>query len=320
MNASVSFPYRYRPFEGLASLQGAGFGLETIDAAQARLGCVPKDRLRELVMLFCAAAILQRPRDASGIPFFLNRGGLTLQYLLGDHARPTHDIDSSLRCGFEEYMDKLHDAVKEPFGPLRATIEDAHTFQSKGTPFNVFTMGMHLVSEDDTAAIRPYTARIEGTFWEPSCMLEPHAYPAPALDALGLPEPDALWGVVPARFATDKMVSCAEPLVSDDPRHAGYVRPLRRAKHVADLITLRRMYKEGRLARACELRRQLDARIAYENGLRKGKPFVPIRRPLRVIPQADWESEYYVAAIQAGLDVSYEEAVREVDAWMAELS
>ena len=316
----VSFPYKYRPYDGLASLRGRGYTLASVDAAQARLGCTPNGRLRELVMLLAATAILQRPRDDTGTPLLLIRGSLPLQRILGDFTRPTHDIDASLRCGFGEYLDKLRDAMKEPFGSLRAEIEEVEVFASKGTPFNVFIMNMCLSGIDDMGAIKPYTARIEGTFGELPRALKPHPYPSAALDALGLPEPDALWGVVPGRLATDKMVSCAEPLIPDGPRYTGYVRPSRKVKHVVDLVTLGRRYHEGRFSSAEELREQLEARITYENDLRCGRAFVPLSRPLQVIPHANWESQYYVAAIQAGLDVAYEEAIREVDAWMAELS
>ena len=313
--------YVHRPYEGLASLRGAGFSFSSIDRAQEALGCVPKGRLRRLVMLVCAAAVIQRVRDENGVPLALCRGGLVTQQMLGDYARPTPDIDTSINGSFDEFIDRFRVAVQEPFGPVRVQIEDAHARPKGEVPNDGYFMTLHLWidSNEGDGAKEPFVAHVEGNYGEPQSMLRVHRYPAAALDALGLPLPDALWGVAPERNVTDKMVCCVEPLIPDEARYAGLTRFHRRAKHLVDLVSFERLYREGHIPGAPALRESLLTRLAYENTKREAYGFVPLAFPVHVLPHDDWELEYYFAAIQAGIDVPYEKAIEIVDAWFAEL-
>lgn len=306
--------YKHSPFEGLVALRGRNVALDQgFDAACAyaerELGCVPQGRLREYVLLSVAAAMLQRVRDDDGAPLFIVKGGLICQALLGSNARPTHDLDGILACGLDEFVDLAQESLAQPWGCLSARIENARACQGLTVPHTLFRFRMVMSVDGADAAVIP----CEGTLGEPSFMLERCAYPAAALDAVGLPVPDALWGTRLARAIWSKLLNIAEPYPPPgDARFAGYVRPVRRAKHLVDAVLLSRLCAEGPYCTHEELRDALEVHVAYENRLREMRGYPPFSRPLRPLPYDEWPVEYYIAAIQAGLYLSYEDALSEI--------
>ena len=317
----MAFRYRYRPYEGLATLRGREIdpGRGVIDAceqADSVLGCVPSGRLHTLVFLAVAAAMMQRVRDDKGVPLFLVKGGLTWQTVLGDHARPTYDLDGSIGCSYDEFIGRAREALAEPWGCVSAVIENEHAFPANTVPYDLFFFNVHLSIDGTEVAAFP----CEGSFNEPRFMLEPHAYPALALDVVGLPQPDALWGVTPVRGTGDKLFNLTEPLIPEgDPRYAGLVRPHRKAKHLVDAVLLSRLCGTDGLYTLDQLRTFVEARVAYDNDMRLKRGFVPFVRPLRFLDHEGWELEYLMSALQCGLDLSYDEAVEEISAFFERL-
>ena len=307
--------YRHDPFSGLARLREneanpcVGFDAACAQA-ERELGCVPAGRLRQYVLLSAAAAMLQRVRASNGIPLFMVKGGLIWQMLLGSQSRPTYDLDGALACSVEEFIDQAQDSLSEPWGRLNAQIEHAHVARGRTVPHAIFHFDLAISTEGKRIATIP----CEGTYGEPAFMREGRAYPAAAIDAVGLPAPDMLWGIKLARGICSKVLNTAEPYApTGDPAYAGYVRPHRKAKHLADAVLLSRLCEEGTYCTYDELRVELQKRVAFENEARMLYGYPTFDHPLHVLPHKGWEVEYLVAAIQSGLALSYDDALAEID-------
>ena len=310
--------YKYRPYEGVEALRACGFiprgslG-ETCLEAERMLGCAPAGRLRTLAQLACAAAMLQRVRGNDGQPLMLVKGGLVLQVLLGAHARQTFDLDGIVRCEFDEFVGRAREALRGPWGCVSATIERARAYPGNASPSDLFELELTLSAPGD----EPVRVLCNGTVEEPRATHAPWAYPALALDALGLPAPDALWGVSPAYCVADKLLSLSAPrYLSEEHEREGRVRPHTSAKHLVDAVWLTRLCEEGRLCGREELRQTLEELWAHDRDLRAQRGLAPLPRPLRPTAQEGWGLEYLKAAISCGLDLSVGEALAEVTAFM----
>ena len=311
--------YKHSPYEGLVALRerklgpsnGLGQDLESACAdAERELGCVPSGRLRTYVLLSAAAAMLQRVRDASGVPLFIVKGGLIWQELLGSSARPTYDLDGTLTCGVDEFISRARESLVQPWGSLRGRIEEAITYEGLTVAHTLFRFNLVLSEKGEDIATIP----CEGSFGEPDFMLKTYRYSAVAIDVVGLPVPDALWGIRLARGICSKLLNVTEPLTGPDGTRAGYQRPHRKAKHLVDAILLSCLCEEGTYCTYEELAETLKKRVVYENEARIACGYAPFDSPLRPLPYDDWAVEYLIAAIQSGLNLRYADALAEIGA------
>ena len=279
--------------------------------AKQELGCVPSGRLRTYVLLSAGAAMLQRVRDDEGVPLFIVKGGLIWQALLGSDSRPTYDLDGALTCDINEFVARAQESLAQPWGPLCGRIENLHVYEGLTVAHTLFLF--NLVLSENGADIA--TLRCEGACNEPPFMLRTCRYPAAAIDAVGLPVPDALWGIKLARGICSKLLNTTEPLgFPDGTGPADYQRPRRRAKHLVDAILLSRLCAEGTYCTYDELAAALKERVAYENESRLACGYPPFESPLRPLPYDDWAVEYLIASIQCGLKLGYDDAIAELTA------
>lgn len=310
-------PYRHDPYHGLSHLEAGSLGECrdlpcAIAAAEARLGCVPEGRLRRLVFLLVGAALLQRVRDDAGIPLHVAKGGLVLQSLCGAGARPTNDLDGLIRCEPEDFLERARDALREPYGPLAAHIEEVELCQGEKAPFDA--LGFRLVLCADGAELERLPVDITSNV-RPAAG-DVFRYEPASLAALGLPTPDGLWGLRPERMLAEKVACCCEPHDPDGLDGVRPPRPNRHGKHLVDLIALIRLSEEGAIDPVGAMGETLRL-VDLLDAQRASRGFLPYGRPLEIAALDHWRGEYLASALRAGLVLTMDDAVAEANAWLA---
>lgn len=309
--------YRHDPYHGLSHLEPKSLGNPcdlpaAIEAAEAELGCVPVGRLQRLVFLLVGAALLQRVRDENGIPMHVVKGGLLLQDLCGSNARPTRDLDGLIRCEAEDFLERVNDALREPFGPLFAHVENVEFLRGDQAPFDslgfslVFSAGgaeVERLPVDTTLNIRPNAD-------------DAYRYEPPSLSALGLPTHDGIWGLSPERMLAEKIVCCCEPHDPDGIEGVRPPRPNRHGKHLIDLIGLIRLSDEGSIDSAAAMQQTMRL-IDLIDEQRAYRGFLPYERPLKIATLDHWRGKYLVSALRAGVTLTMDDAVAEANSWLA---
>ena len=72
-------------------------------------------------------AVLERVRDGDDEPLFLLKGGVAMELRLQLRARATNDYDAAFRARAEEMLDRLDEALKEPWSDFTITRDAPQT-------------------------------------------------------------------------------------------------------------------------------------------------------------------------------------------------
>lgn len=262
-------------------------------------------RLGWLFSSTVVVAVLQRALDVDGQPHFLLKGGTLLQHRLpAAPTRATKDVDGLVRGDIEEFLVKLDDVLDEPWGPLsfrRSAVEviDTPTRVIKPRRFDVVVE----MRGKTWRKIQVEIAPDEGGAGQ-----APEPFTAPTLAPIGLPDPDALVGLALRYQVAQKIHACSDPhdppaFVNDRPRD------------VVDLLLLRDLAEIGddRSAVRAAVVDIFDARARDAQTLARATR----TWPCVVVAHPHWPDDYQRAASEAQLSLTLEQAVAELNAWLA---
>ncbi len=82
---------------------------------------MPPARLQRWLNAMIVTAVLDRVRDEDGEPIFLLKGGVSMELRLQLRARATNDYDAAFRARAEEIMDRLDEALAQPWNNFKLT-------------------------------------------------------------------------------------------------------------------------------------------------------------------------------------------------------
>jgi Nucleotidyl transferase AbiEii toxin, Type IV TA system len=82
---------------------------------------MPPARLQRWLNTMIVTAVLDRVRDEDGEPIFLLKGGVAMELRLQLRARATNDYDAAFRARAEEVMDRLDEALAQPWNNFKLT-------------------------------------------------------------------------------------------------------------------------------------------------------------------------------------------------------
>jgi hypothetical protein len=82
---------------------------------------MPPARLQRWLNAMIVTAVLDRVRAEDGEPIFLLKGGLTMELRLQLRARATGDYDAAFRARNEEVIDRLDEALAQPWNNFNLT-------------------------------------------------------------------------------------------------------------------------------------------------------------------------------------------------------
>ena len=283
----------------------------TLDAwiiqAQGRVG-VDHGRLGWLVASTVVVAALQRAVDESDAPRFLLKGGTYLQHRLDWAGRSTKDVDGIVRGDIDGFLDALDRSLREPWGPLRLSRTETEVIQTptrvlRPRRFDVKVSLRGVVWRSVKVEISPDEAGIGD---------HPFVFATPSLSHFGLPSPDALVGIALRFQIAQKLHACTDP---HDPPHAVNDRP----RDLVDLLLLRDLLASDTATTDADLRAAgqavFDTRAAEAEQL----GLVARHWPPAVQSHPHWPDDYARAAGDAGLTVTLDDAIAELNDWIGKL-
>ncbi|MBK7820398.1 MAG: nucleotidyl transferase AbiEii/AbiGii toxin family protein [Tessaracoccus sp.] len=280
-----------------------------IAQAEGQLGDEAKGgRLGWLIASSVALGAVQRALDEDGRQLFLLKGGTLLQHRLNVTARTTKDVDGLVRGDMDAFFAVLEEVLDEPWGPLtlrRGEVEviDVPTKLVKPRRFDIILNLRGVTWRRIQFEVSPDEAGI-GRARE---FIEP-----PPLAGFGLPDPDVLVGIA-MRFQIAQKLHA----VSDPHEPPGSIND--RARDVVDLLLLRDLIATTGMPTLAEVREAAVA-VFEARAVEAAKLGRPTRNwPPTLAAYAHWKDDYIRAAASGGVELSLEDAVGEVNAWIGVL-
>ncbi len=263
-------------------------------------------RLGWLVASSVAIAAVQRALDIDGRQLFLLKGGTLLQHRLNVTTRTTKDVDGLVRGDLDAFFVALERVLAEPWGPLalrRGEVEviDVPARVLKPRRFDIVLELRGVTWRRIQFEVAPDEAGIGR---------ESEVIQAPHLSAFGLPDPDALVGITMRNQIAQKLHAVTDP--HDPPTSIND-----RARDVVDLLLLRDLAAETGNPTLPEIR---DAAVAVfeARATEAGELGLAARHwPPVVVGHSHWADDYRRAAASAAFDLSLDEAVAGVNAWIS---
>ncbi|MDR1387165.1 MAG: nucleotidyl transferase AbiEii/AbiGii toxin family protein [Propionibacteriaceae bacterium] len=250
-------------------------------------------------------AALQRAVDDAGRTRFLLKGGTMLQYRLPGMSRTTQDLDGLVTGDLDSFIQQVDDALEEPWGPLALNRGHVETIN---VPYKVAKPRRF----DVVATLNGVTWRriqVEISPDEGLAGAVAEELPPPSLAGFGLPTPDRLVSLTMRYQVAQKVHAATDP---HDPPEFRNDRP----RDVVDLLLMRDLITRTREPSLASIREAITdifaARAAEAEAL--GRPGMPW--PARLTAYPHWEVGFTKSAGQAGLRLTMEEAISQVNAWL----
>ncbi len=278
--------------------------------AKAEQGIDParSGRLAWLISTTVCSAKLQSVLDSQGRSRFALKGGTLMQHRLGLAARATKDLDGMIRGDIDDFMEAFDASLGEDWGPISFRRSEVEVIRTPAKVVKPRRFDLLLIIRGQTwrkvqIEISPSEGRA-GESFDP--------FPAPMLDAFGIPTPDHLVGLALSYQIAQKMHGATDP--HDPPMFVN-----RRARDVVDLLLLKELVESTGDPGDDEIR----AAIAdvFESRADEAKL---LGRPARTLPAKisaypHWEADYAEAADGASVEIPMEEAIDEVNGWLCKL-
>jgi len=247
-------------------------------------------------------AALQRTLGDDGRPLILAKGGVYLEMQLGIAARATQDIDTLFRGTVDEFMVTLRQVMSAPWGPFTLETSDVEIITGVKKLVKPRRFEVQLIVKG--AVWRK--VKVEVAFPEGQIADRAEPVPTPPVGFFGVDTPDHLVGIDMDYQVAQKMHACTDP---DTPEWTND-----RVRDIIDLNLLHDHFYPGEppesLKAACvDL---FDARAVTLDE-------IPRSWPPAIRANALWREQYPLLAEEVGLDLTLDEAIAKVQAWIAEI-
>ncbi len=265
-------------------------------------------RLGWLIASSVAIAAVQRAIDVDGRQLFLLKGGTLLQHRLNSTARATKDVDGLVRGDLDEFIAALDDALDEPWGPLtlrRTNVEVIHV-PTRVTQPRRFDLILEL------RGITWRRIQFELSPDEAGISNEDETIEAPPLGGFGLPDPDTLVGIAMRFQIAQKLHAVTDPHTPPESIND-------RARDVVDLLLLRDLVRETGSPTLPLLKSAavavFEARASEAEQLGRNQR----HWPPTLVAHNHWGDDHARAAASGGINLGLDDAVAEVNDWIAEI-
>jgi hypothetical protein len=265
-------------------------------------------RLGWLVATTVVAAILQKATDDAGTPRFLLKGGTLLQHRLPGLTRTTTDLDGLVSGDLDSFLVVLDETLRESWGPLafrRSEVEviDTPAKIVKPRRFDVLVQLNGVVWRRIQVEISPDEGQAGASA---------ESLAAPSLAGFGLPTPDHLVGLAMRYQIAQKIHASTDP--HDPPAYVN-----ERVRDVIDLLLIRSMVENSGQPTGSDIREAIADIFASRAAEAETLGRLPRHWPARLTAYLHWQDSFSNAAASAGLNITLETAVEQVNEWLDEI-
>lgn len=265
-------------------------------------------RLGWLISSTIVAAALQQAVDEQGEPLFLLKGGTLLQHRLPRLSRATTDLDGLIRGDLDRFIEVLDSVLAHPWGPLLLRRNPVEIIQVPNRV--VMPRRFDIIVQVNGVTWR--RIQVEVSPDEGSAGAEGEPIPAPSLAGFGLPTPDRLTGLAMRYQIAQKVHAASDP-------HQPPAFQNDRARDVIDLLLLRDLIRETGAPTLPEVKAAILDIFAARARDAAHLGYSERTWPARITGHPHWAVSYERAANSAGIPLTLEDAVAEVNLWLDEL-
>ena len=265
-------------------------------------------RLAWLIASTIVTAMLQQVVDETGRSRFTLKGGTLLQHRLGLAARATKDLDGIVRGDIEDFVANMDKCLQQSWGPIDFRRTELEVINTPAKLIKPRSFEVILVLRGQTWR----RIKVEISPDEGMAGSSQEEFAAPSLAGFGLPTPDYLVGLAMSYQIAQKVHAASDP---HNPPNFINERP----RDVVDLILLKG------LADATGKPDNAEIRSAIEDIFKaRGEEAQALGRPVRtwpaqIIAHSHWGADYASAATSAGIELTLDEAVEQVNSWLVSL-
>ena len=254
--------------------------------AEKEIQPVPEGRARSMLLFFYVIDLLQR----HGIEFYV-KGGILLQYQLGEHARPTYDIDLLVPGDADEFYEKANAVLSSQEGPLTFEIKlYRKTLASASYYHNTFSMDLFVYLK--RKRIDVYT--FEGIYGDAYLFVNPVTYKGPDIIREGF----TYLGVPIECILAEKILA----ITSELPRPY---------KHLVDVYSL-----ISTNINVATVKQYLDYILGKAETMRNSLGLSKSDYVYQITDSKQFTDSYFFETLQAGYTLGELEMRAKVNAWL----
>ena len=285
--------YKYQPINGLLSIdkkeiEGANV-LSVLSYVEEKVNSAPVGRAKNLALFLIVINILNK----AGLSFYI-KGGIVMQYYLGDHSRPSNDIDVVIKEDPDTFYEKVKNALDNYQGELSFKITGHHKNPaSEKYLYDSFNIIFHAYyNEQDLGLIL-----LEGVYGDVFDKIKPVTYQGPNFIEEGF----TFKGVPIEYVFAEKILAVTSELP----------RPY---KHLVDAYSISKIEIDLN-----ELKRYLVLILEIENIARERFDMNVFIYKYIIRPNKAFTRSFFFAALQAGYSLVEEKMIEELNDYFLQL-
>ncbi len=231
-----------------------------------------------------------------------------MQHRLGLAARATKDLDGMVRGDIDEFMDAFDSSLGQNWGPISFQRSEVRAIQTPAKAVKPRQFDLLLIIKGQTwRKVQIEISSSEGLADESF-----DSFPAPTLDAFGIPTPDHLVGLALSYQIAQKVHGATDP--HDPPTFVN-----RRARDVVDLLLLKELVESTGAPSEDEIRFAIEDifKSRASEACLLGRPERTL--PTKIVAYPHWEADFAEAADGASVQLSMGKAIEAVNTWLREL-
>lgn len=279
-----------------------------VHQAARLLGVGDPGRLSWQIASTIVVAALQRASDPELGTLFLLKGGAFLERRLSLTARATKDIDAMFRGEIDDFVEKLDEAIREPWGPFTLRRTEIETIEAPAR--RVKPRRFNVIVEIKGRTFR--RIQVEVGFADGGTKPTEEHIRADDFGFFGLESPDEIATISLAYQVAQKLHACTDP---HDPPHTKNDR----VRDVVDLLLMRQQLFDEKIPLT-------GVRVAAV-GVFEGRAaeatlagYSERAWPPVVVSNEIWIADYQKVADETGVELSLDEAISEVNIWIDQIA
>ena len=285
--------FKYQPLLGLFNIDKVEIEsanvLSTLNFVEERVNSSPKGRAKDLTLFLYLIDVLAN----ANLSFYV-KGGTIMQYYLGDHARPSLDVDMVIPKDVDNFIKKAQEILDNHQGKFTFKVTHKHVNDANE---KYFYDSFDLFIDAYENGVKVKQILLEGVYGDIFNDIEPVTYKLPSF----IHENGTFLGV-PIEFVfAEKVLAITSELK----------RPY---KHLIDAYSLSNI--DINIER---LKKYADMILFYENINRRKFGLPEVHEYGQIKPEKEFTHSYFFESIQAGYLIKEEEMIQKVSTYLNKL-